>query len=212
MAYKSLLLDIDGVLIRDKFLLNHVKDNCARYVQYKLPDCKNPRETNRLLYLVHGHTGIGLSKVFKIDSSDFNEKVYDRKLLDHLAEVIYGTEFQLEAKKLYEMTSEKMWKTTLFTNSPIEWAGPVARAIGDNVYIKTNANKPLPEAYKSFPTDHTHVFVDDSLKNLRTSRWMDNWYSVHFSEYKDPGNWCSTVSSIGELSLYLDSFEKKYKV
>ena len=51
MAYKSLVLDVDGVLVRDKLLLQHVKENCVSYVRAKLPDAKNPREVNRLLHL-----------------------------------------------------------------------------------------------------------------------------------------------------------------
>lgn len=208
MAYKSLVLDIDGVLIRDKLLLEHVKDNCARYVQAKLPECKNPRETNRLLYLVHGHTATGLKEAFKIDASDFNEKVYDKRLLDHLAEVIYGTDFQLEAKELHEVTSKNLWKTTLFTNAPLVWAVPIARAIGDHVYITPDANKPNVEAYKKFPPHHTHIYVDDSLKNLGTARFLNNWHPILFSEYKEQRNWCPTVDSIYDLCMYINSVDK----
>ena len=47
MAFKSLLLDIDGVIVRDKELEKHIKKNCVSYVKSKLPECKNPDETNR---------------------------------------------------------------------------------------------------------------------------------------------------------------------
>ena len=104
MSIKSLLLDIDGVVLRSPLLLAHVQDNCVKYVASKLPEAKNPRDVNRVLYMTHGHTARGLSKAFQIDTSDFNEKVYDKRLLDHLAEVIYGTEFQLEAKEISEFT------------------------------------------------------------------------------------------------------------
>ena len=56
---KTLLLDIDGVVIRDKPLLDHVKNNCVAYVKEKLPKCKDPQETNRVLYLANGHTARG---------------------------------------------------------------------------------------------------------------------------------------------------------
>jgi len=104
MAVKSLLLDIDGVLLRDQFLLNHIQNNCVKYVQAKLPTSKNPRGVNRILYMEHGHTARGLQNAFRIDVSDFNEKVYDKKLIEHLSEIIYGTVFQLEAKEIYEFT------------------------------------------------------------------------------------------------------------
>jgi FMN phosphatase YigB (HAD superfamily) len=207
MAVKSLLLDIDGVLVRDRLLLEHVKDNCVRYVASKLPHAKNPRQVNEILYAVHGHTARGLSKAFQIDASDFNEKVYDKRLLDHLAEVLYSTEFQLEAKEIHEFT-KKGWDVTLFTNSPVEWSGRVARAISDQVWLNCPGSdspfKPDPEAYQNFSKVKSHVFVDDSLKNLRTAVLMPNWHPIHFSD-EVRSKWCPTIGSIWELSLFLDT-------
>jgi len=213
--YKSLLLDIDGVVVRDRLLMEHLKDNCVRYVAAKLPRCNNPRETNRVLYLGHGHTARGLSAAFQVDTSDFNEKVYDRPLMDHLAEVIYGTEFQQEAKEIHELT-EKDWKVTLFTNSPVEWAVPIGRAISDNVFIDCVGHdvsksfmKPEAIRYTQFPTHMTHIYVDDSLKNLGTARFLPNWHSVYFNEGpKEDRLWCPQISSIWELLLYINSVDQ----
>jgi FMN phosphatase YigB (HAD superfamily) len=210
MAYKSLLLDVDGVLVRDKLLLNHVKDNCVKYVASKLPEAKNPRDVNRVLHLSHGHTARGLNMVFKIDTSDFNEKVYDKNLLDHLSEVIYGTEFQQEAKEIHDL-SQNGWKVTLFTNSPIEWAGRVARAIGDDVFVTCPENFMKPEVpmYTQFPNHNTHIYVDDSMKNLGTARWLSNWKCVYFNEGdKEQRMWCPQVGSMWELLLYINSVDQ----
>lgn len=219
MAVKSLLLDIDGVLVRDKLLLEHVKDNCVRYVQAKLPESKDPQRVNELLYLVHGHTARGLSNGFQLDTSDFNEKVYDKRLMDHLAEILYGTEFQQEAKEIYEFT-QKGWNVTLFSNAPSMWCTMVARAIGDTVYIRCPGDnvmesplKPEAAAYKDFSPVQTHIFVDDSLKNLGTARWLPNWHPVHFdSGYANDSRlvpnykpWCPTIGSIWELGVFLDT-------
>jgi FMN phosphatase YigB (HAD superfamily) len=210
MAYKSLLLDVDGVLVRDKLLLQHVKENCVNYVASKLPESKNPRETNRHLYLSHGHTARGLNMVFKVDTSDFNEKVYDKSLMDHLAEVIYGTEFQEEAKEIHELT-QNGWKVTLFTNSPIEWAGQVARAIGDDVFVACPGDFMKPEVpmYTQFPNHHMHIYVDDSMKNIGTARWLPNWQCVYFNEgEKEPRLWCPQVDNMWELLLYVNSVDQ----
>ena len=213
--YRSLLLDIDGVIVRDRLLMEHVKDNCVKYVAAKLPMCKNPRETNRVLYLGYGHTARGLSTAFQVDTSDFNEKVYDKSLLNHLADVIYGNEFQQEAKELHELT-EKDWKLTLFTNSPIEWAGPVARAIGDNVYVdcvghdvSTSLLKPDAARYTQFPKHVQNFYVEDSLKNLGTAKFLPNWHSVYFNEGpKEDRLWCPQVGSMWELLLYINSVDE----
>jgi len=213
--YKSLLLDIDGVLVRDRLLMEHVKDNCVKYVSAKLPQCKNPHETNRLMYLGHGHTARGLASAFQIDTSDFNEKVYDKRLMEHLAEVIYGTEFQQEAKDIHELT-EMGWNVTLFTNSPIEWAVPIGHAISHNVYVDCTGHdvskspmKPEASRYTKFPKNMKHIYVDDSLKNLGTARWLPNWHSVYFNEGpKEDRLWCPQISSMWELMLYVNSFDK----
>jgi len=213
--YKSLLLDIDGVVLRNPLLMEHVKENCVRYVASKLPECKNPRDTNRLLYLSHGHTARGLDMAFQVDTRDFNEKVYDKRLMEHLAEVIYGTEFQQEAKEIHELT-EKEWKVTLFTNSPVEWAVPIAHAISDNVYIDCAGHdisktplKPEATRYVKYSKHMTHLFVDDSLKNLGTSRWLPNWHPVYFNEGpKEDRLWCPQISSIWELVTYVNSVDQ----
>jgi FMN phosphatase YigB (HAD superfamily) len=205
---KSLLLDIDGVLVRDKALLNHVKDNCVQYVRHKLPEAKEPENVNKILYLAHGHTARGLRDTFRIDTSDFNEKVYDRRLLDHLSEVIYGTEFQKEAEEIHGLVKNG-WNVTLFTNSPSVWALPVARAISDDINVQCSPTwlKPEAEAYRYFPVNMQHIFVDDSLKNIGTSRWLPNWTSVYFNadDHKDPKLWCPTVGSIWEICLFVNS-------
>jgi FMN phosphatase YigB (HAD superfamily) len=212
MAFKSLVLDIDGVLIRDRRLLAHVRHNCVRYVAKKLPECKDPAYTNRLLYATAGHTARGLQNNFGIDTSDFNREVYDRPVRDRLWEVLSGTQFQQEAKEIHELT-QNGWRVTLFTNSPIEWAGEVARAIGDQVYVVcpgsdvvTSPLKPEARAFTDFAKHHTHIFVDDSLTNLTTARWLPNWHPVHFNPGRvDPVDWCPTVGSIWEVCLMANS-------
>ena len=206
MASKTLLLDIDGVLVRDKLLLEHVKANCVEYVRAKMPECKNPTETNRILYLAHGHTARGLTNVFGVDTSDFDRKVYDRSLIDHLADVLGSVEFQRDAQDIHELT-HMGWDVTLFTNSPPIWAQQVAIAINDQIKAKCPGEfKPNTGAYLGFPRDRLNVYVDDSLKNLSTARWLDNWLPVHFDEGdRDPRPIFPTVRSVWEVCLLCNS-------
>lgn len=213
MAFKTLLLDVDGVILRDRLLMEHVKDNCVKYVHSKLPLCKDPRETNRILYLTHGHTARGLERVFNINVSDFNQKVYDVSVLNHLADVLSTRAFQDEAAELYELTHEG-WNLKLFTNSPWIWASKVALAIGDTVSVRCPGNpsdsplKPEPEAYTFSNHHHLNVFVDDSLKNLGTARYLANWQTVYFNEGpRENALWCPQVQSTWELSLLARSID-----
>jgi FMN phosphatase YigB (HAD superfamily) len=204
---KSLLLDIDGVIVRDRLLLAHVRDNCTAYVRHKFPDCKDPQFLNRSLYLAHGHTGRGLEITCKQNVNDFNSFVYDKQLLSHLGDVIYGDEFQEEADEIHSWTNK--WDITLFTNSPSEWAIPVARAIGNNINLVCGTLdsplKPHLNAYRRFPSNQIHTYVDDSLKNIGTTRWLNNWRPIYFTENDEPSTFCPTIGSIWELGLYLNS-------
>jgi hypothetical protein len=213
MAVKSLVLDIDGVLLRDKGLLDHVRHNCERYVKAKLPECKEPARVNRLLFNTCGHTARGLQTLFGVDASDFNKKVYDVPLRTRLWDVLSSSEFQKEAAEIHDFT-QNGWRVTLFTNSPIEWAGEVGRAISDEVFVVCPGDnitdsplKPEAMAYRDFAKHQTHIFVDDSLANLGTARFLPNWHPVYFSEYKGgyKPKWCPTVGSIWELGLFVNS-------
>ena len=107
------------------------------------------------------------------------------------------------------------WRVTLFTNSPIEWAGQVAHAISDEIFVVCPSDnlvdhpiKPDGTAYSNFAKHHTHIFVDDSLANLNTARWLPNWHPVYFNEHMANGykpDWCPTIGSIWELELFINS-------
>lgn len=207
MAQKSLRLDIDGVLVRDRSLLDHVTENCVKYVKSKIPDCKDPWATNRTLYLAHGHTARGLQVVHGVDTRDFNSKVYNKKLMNHLSYFLSSEEYQMDAERVYNLTNEG-WNVSLFTNAPWIWAHRVGLSIGDSIKIKCPGNpadsplKPEVEAYV-FPFDHMNVIVDDSLKNLGTARNLTHWKCIHFTDQKEKGLWCPQVSSIEEMCSFV---------
>jgi hypothetical protein len=208
-----LLLDVDGVLVRDKKLLDHVKHNAAQFVQKKLPRCKNPVETNKSLYLEHGHTARGLKQVYGIDASDYNKIVYDKSLMAHLADVMDSKQFQMDARIIHGLTT-RGWEITLFSNSPYEWVMPVGRAINDRIKIRcpgpdaTDASlKPDEIFYKEFDSCGTYYFVDDSVKNIEVVRTWPNWRAIHFcEEKKNDYFWCPQVRSLPEMSLLLGNY------
>ena len=203
MASKSLLLDIDGVLLRDKALSNHVRANCVRYVKHKVPSCKDPARMNSAFFKAYGHTARGMQRVLDIDSSDFNKEVYDKKLINHLWSVLSGTEFQKDAIEIHSWAKEG-WKIQLFSNSPLEWALPVAHSISDEIGIACDGIylKPEPGAYMKFDHKIKHTFVDDSLRNLDTVNGMSMWRPVHFSPLGQMSDY-PTVGSIDFLGTYL---------
>lgn len=215
MAFKSLLLDIDGVLIRDRPLLAHVRANCVRYVKNKVPACKQPNRLNQMMCTSSGHTAKGLRDSFGIDVSDFNDSVYDNHLQTRLWEVLSSTEFQRDAAEIHKLTKNG-WKVSLFTNSPMMWAGQVAHAISDEVYVQCPDNqlhmplKPDVGAY-NFSKHHVHIFVDDSIRNLNAAKNLPNWKPVLFSDFKHSTEKAThgfpVISSIWELCLFVNTVD-----
>lgn len=200
-----LLLDVDGVILRDRLLLSHVSHNASKYLSNKLPKCTNAPLLNRQLYMAHGHTARGLQSVFRVDSSDYNEKVYDKSLMTHLADVLGSKNFRYDAEVINNMILQG-WPVTLFSNAPYCWVDKVARAISDKVKVRcpgpilsVSHLKPDIGFYREFDECTDYYFVDDSLKNLGTVRKMNNWYPIYFNEDYDPSVWCPQISSIREL-------------
>lgn len=205
---KTLLLDVDGVLIRDTSLFSHLNDNVEKYVRAKVPQSKNPRALNAMLYKKYGHTSIGLKKVFGIDASDFDQCVYNRQLIDHLWYVLSGNEFQGEAELIHEIASRGDWKVSLFSNAPLAWTMPVSQAISDHIGISDHEYlKPQGLAYAGFSPYDMYMYVDDKVENLRPVKDLVNWRPVHFSpESRNTQPEFVTLGSIWELQLATSVF------
>lgn len=204
---KNLVLGVDGVLIRDKKLLHHLNSNSVKYVAQKLPCCRNPHLTHDALKMTIGHVGYGLNKVLDVDVFDYETKVYDQPLIDHLQEVISKPSFQDEMKRIHDITLDG-WNVTLLTNSPKVWAVPVALSIGDTVAVKCPGYyKPQAKAFADFPTNQIKIFVDDTIKNLETVRWTQNWTPVFYGN--EQHNWCPSVHSIKDIYNFVRKFDEK---
>jgi len=209
MAHKVLLLDVDGVLVRDPLLTQHVRYNVVEYVRAKLPEAKDPARVNTILYKTHGHTARGLQKSFKIDASDFDEKVYDKKLVDHLWSVLSSTEFQQDAKIINEIEASG-WKVQLFSNSPLAWSLPVMQVLGGHSSVVHDHKhlKPSLRAYTRFSTKNNYLFVDDTLINLYTAKLFPNWTPIHYSDNGIRQTDFPTVKSLWELGLMCETINK----
>ena len=175
----TILLDVDGVLIRDTILLNHVKHNAVRYVAKKLPNVKRPSYVNSVLYNNYGHTALGLFIEFGVDTKDFDKFVYDRFLLDHLEDHVRTDEnFKRDARVIKKLCDEE--NVALFSNAPLVWTEPIREAIdlriGNGEYRKPNL-----ESYLRFGNEDHFTFVDDKMDNLRPTLMFKNWTPIHYS-------------------------------
>ena len=197
---KTLLLDVDGVIVRDRGLLDHVKHNAIQYVSKKLP-MSNARSMNTILYKAYGHTAIGLNEVYGIDVSDYNDNVYDSRLINHLCDFINKSEeFKQDSETIREILSMGHG-VELFSNAPLTWTEPIKRSIDER--IKNGVyTKPELKTYVKFNPYKDYVFVDDKMCNLTTSLFLKNWTPIHFSEYAE-NTFIPTINSLSSISKFL---------
>lgn len=190
---KRVLLDIDGVIIRNKPLLGHVRNNIVRYVDSKVKT-NNPVRLNELLFKAHGHTAKGLEVEFGIDTGDFNSFVYDVHAIDHLYEVLKSDEFKRDAEIVKRMGKN----VSFFSNSPLVWSIPVRNAIDKNIHTAVYT-KPEIKNYSMW-NEREAIIVDDRLDNLLPALFFKNLTPIHFSEYKES----DVIKTIYSLENILD--------
>ena len=197
---KTLLLDVDGVIVRDRVVLDHVKHNAVRYVSQKLPMVHATR-VNNILYRSYGHTATGLSQVYGIDTSDYDDRVYNDVLLDHLHYFIENSEdFKNDIDVIRQILSMG-YDVELFSNAPLTWTEPIRLAIDER--IKNGVyTKPELKTYVKFNPYKDYVFVDDKMCNLTTSLFFKNWTPIHYSEYVE-NTFIPTINSLSSISKFL---------
>jgi hypothetical protein len=195
---KTILLDVDGVIVRDRVLLDHVKHNAIQYVSKKLP-MSNARCMNTILYKAYGHTAIGLNEVYGFDVSDYNDRVYDSHLIDHLHDFVENSEdFKQDSETIRNFLSMG-YDVELFSNAPLAWTEPIKRSIDERIKNGMYC-KPAMKTYVKFNPYKDYVFVDDKICNLMPSLFFKNWTPVHFSEHSE----FACIPTINSLSSILE--------
>jgi len=202
-----LILGVNGVLIREPTLHTHVRQNTVQYIRSKIPECPDPAKLNSRLHKHYGNVNIGLKKNFNLETSDFNEVVYDSNVVAHLWHYISSPEFQRSAEFVSEIANTPGWRVTLFSNSPFIWSGSVARAIGENVMvINDDFNfKPESKAYSRFVNTDEYVYIDSSVKNLMTVQHLQNWNPIHFNPNIQRSRF-RTLHDLGHLKEFLEFY------
>lgn len=185
-----------------------VENNITQYIRAKLPYAKNPDMVRNILYKKYGHTGRGLAKTFGIDTRDFNEFVYNKSLMTHLAEYLEGRQFQEDAEDIHKLIQDDGWKVTLFSNAPECWTRPIGLAIDSRVRIARDDKflKPEAGAYTKFGKKKDYIFVDDSILNLLTPALCPNWTCIHFANQAEQTKFL-TCRSIWELTLMANTLK-----
>lgn len=178
----NVLLDVDGVLIRDPAIIHHMQDNITQYVRLKVPRARNPEQMRTFFYKKYGHTARGITHALGIPTPDFNTFVYDRPLMARLADHLTSDQFQEDADVVRKLLNDGN-NVTLFSNAPGIWTWPISCAIDLRVSTAKFAGlKPQPVAYTHVRGPGPFIFVDDLYDNLGPIKRCPPWIPIHFSD------------------------------
>lgn len=194
----NVLLDVDGVLIRDSKILERTRDNIARYVGFRVPRAKDPVKLRDYLYRTYGHTGRGLTKTLGVPTPDFDIQLYDKTMMEDLAEYLTTDTFHQDAQVVRDLLNQGHY-VSLFSNAPGMWTWPIACAIDLRLDTSKFAGyKPQPVAYTHLRNGNPVVFVDDVYKNLLPIQHHANWIPVHYKGEATKGR-VMTIQGLDEL-------------
>lgn len=206
----ALLLDFDGVIMRNPNVNRYVSTTCTRFLARRADlSFHQAAEINREKYPIYGHTSQILVRDFKIPCSitSFNEGVY-AELIDYgLIKRMITAEDRAYVRTLYDMLFYmhtpvfSQDRTLIFTNAMDIWCKEVLLMLGmpsnafgpilaSNTHTDTKLLKPEVAAYKEadiqtrwvVPEMQRVIFVDDQLHNVNPTILPSHWKGVHYPD------------------------------
>lgn len=191
LSRPHVLLDFDGVMIRDKNLLQYQAKRSAKFVKThtQLP-LKAAEFVNTKYFPHHGHTVLMLNKIFSksVSLEEYNDYVFDTSNIRRLA----ITKEIMAHGKAFKPIFDR-YETSIFTNAHINWVNHFLDAFDlspkyviwpqDLSYLK-----PHEKAYDYVDQcihNSRKVFVDDSKVNLVYPQSL-KWHTMHYTESDSP--------------------------
>lgn len=135
ISEKVALIDVDGVLFRNKKLLSYVSHKAVKYLQKKMPKLQDYNDAsyyNSLIYNSYGHTARGLSIINNNPEEiiDYNDFVYNNNMINHL-QISLINEYRQTEKIINELKPfvnhciDNDISMYLFSNAPNKWCYPI---------------------------------------------------------------------------------------
>lgn len=192
---QCMLVDFDGVILRNHISSKFIANRCQNYVQIKTnTHARYSKFLNKNLYETTGHSLIGLHKLGynQYTIRDFNEYVYgdiEYSSMFNDIQTTHAHDIQ-QFIDLNEWTKNNNTKMFIFSNAPDEWCLNICNLMSPklsdiettNIILKNRFLKPDQDAYtvldyhlKNFKKI---VNVDDKLMNLMPT--IDNKKWEHF--------------------------------
>lgn len=200
-----LLLDFDGVIIKNKKIIQYQYQRSAKFVQKHLHvPISTADNLNRTHFPKYGHTVIMLNEHFNIPVTleEYNDFVFPKQQIYRLDSLIDKSTFE-HGNDFAQHFKSTNYHTSVFTNAHINWVTTFADIFDlpiteHNVIWPTSLEllKPMPKAYDNvsnlFKEADRIVFVDDSKKNIEYPSRLSNWVTYHFK----PDDTSQTLSQI----------------
>jgi hypothetical protein len=224
-----LLLDIDGVVMRNKRLLKNVKFNCTKFVQThsnKPMGLYEAYQKNHMLHKNYGHTLRGLN--YTVDKGYFNNQVYDKRIYNELDNYLNTSEFEDHINgfsEIYHICKKNDIPIGIFSNAPFDWCNRIVYGIeikqecfideiySNEHYAMTSYLKPDYEVYSGVEKDIKDkygsseiIMVDDSFINLKPIYNQLPWSPVLFkNEQFTKESIIPNISNMYELKTFLNT-------
>jgi FMN phosphatase YigB (HAD superfamily) len=192
---QALLLDFDGVVLRNHSAHRLVGTRCQTFVQRQL-NIKCPRKAHEMninLYKAHGHSLIGLQKMGHTDLTvhEFNQHVYSnipyRSLFGDLKET--HKQDIAHIRNLLKFCWDQDIDVFFFSNAPGEWCFNIIELMGlKNAgisQVEHSVLKPESTAFHEVQDAMREydklVYVDDSFINFQHIHTSTLWSNVLMS-------------------------------
>lgn len=216
---KCLLLDFDGVMLKNKGLSTYQQRRSAKFVQkHTYMNLSTCEELNRLYYPTYGHTVTMLNKLFNSNTTleEYNEFVFDRKQLKRLNNLLdkETINHMISFEKFIDKSNTNQdvsW--SIFTNAHINWILHFCERIGlqgfaeDKVIwpVELTYLKPNEDAYisveKQFDSTDTFIFIDDSLVNIQAAQ-QRGWECIWMKDGTDVSDVYNKFLDLCESNSY----------
>ena len=195
----NILLDFDGVVLRNERICSVINERSIQYVATKKKNmCYNDAKTyNSRMYKSRGHTALSFD----------NSNTYHDEVCEYNLNVFHNLDFKNDIRQHINkhdvshinellLSFEGCKKPGLFTNAPLLWVHETLGMLGfdiDEVFdtdlLFTSDKglvKPKLDAYEyinRYCEDEHIVFIDDSEKNIEACEVYDNWIGLHVPTY-----------------------------
>ena len=220
---KTLLLDFDGVILRNKIIERKISKSIDKYCGdiLKIKNKKLSKKVNKELYSSSGHSLLGLRKMgVPKDLKEFNEKIYNIDYKELFCEItdnnIKDIQKIIELKifcQFYNI-SLKIW-----SNSPLIWCKNFINYMTsdlEGIEIINNHNckyllKPEKDSYEYIENrERSNVifFVDDKLSNFLNVLNNQKWVSIYYTSSEVCSKNCNNMWMINDLSYIKDILSK----